>query len=161
MQMGPRNLENKYTMKGVELAVTKQEMDIGVAITANLKLSAQCAKAAGIAQTVQGQICHAFRFRHRNIFIKLYKQYERPHFEFSTRAWTPWAIADVECLEKVQKRAGRLVSGLKSNVYEETLRELELLTLTERRHQADMQMIYKIMHDTDHQERCGSLQHQG
>ncbi len=59
MQMGPRNPENKYTMKGVELAVTKQEMDIGVAITANLKLSAQCAKAAGTAQTVQVQICRA------------------------------------------------------------------------------------------------------
>jgi hypothetical protein len=39
-----------------------------------------------------------------------------------------------------------LISGLKSNIYEERLRELNLQTLSERRHQADMAMVHKILH---------------
>ncbi len=39
-----------------------------------------------------------------------------------------------------------MISGLKSNIYEERLRELNLQTLSERRHQADMAMVHKILH---------------
>jgi hypothetical protein len=40
-----------------------------------------------------------------------------------------------------------MVSGLKSNSYEERLRELDMPTLSERRHQADMVMVHKILHE--------------
>ena len=36
--------------------------------------------------------------------MKLYKLYVRPHLEFAVAAWSPWTVADIECLEKVQKR---------------------------------------------------------
>jgi hypothetical protein len=39
-----------------------------------------------------------------------------------------------------------MVSGLNSNIYEERLRELNLPTLLERRHQVDMAMVHKILH---------------
>ena len=39
-----------------------------------------------------------------------------------------------------------MVSGLYSKVYEERLKELRLQTLEERRHQADMCIMHKIMH---------------
>jgi hypothetical protein len=39
-----------------------------------------------------------------------------------------------------------MISGLKSNTYEERLRELTLQTLSERRHQADMAMVHKVLH---------------
>jgi hypothetical protein len=38
-----------------------------------------------------------------------------------------------------------MVSGLKSDNYSERLAELELPTLEERRHQADITMVQKIM----------------
>ncbi len=41
-----------------------------------------------------------------------------------------------------------MVSGLNSKDYAERLKELGLQTLEERRHQADMQMVYKIMNGT-------------
>jgi hypothetical protein len=116
-----------------------------VAVSETLKPSAQCSKAAKTAQTVLGQISRAFHYRDRHVFIRLYKQYVRPHLEFSTQAWSPWSVADRETLEKVQKRAVKMVSGLKGESYEDRLKELELTTLEERRHQADMQMVHKIM----------------
>ena len=62
-------------------------------------------------------------------FVKLYKQYVRPHLEFAVTAWSPWSEADKECLEKVQKRAVKMISGLASRDYNERLAELGLETL--------------------------------
>ena len=78
--------------------------------------------------------------------MRLYKQYVRPHLEFSTPAWSPWTEGDKKILEKVQQRAVAMVSRLKSTVYTERLQELGLETLEERRHQADMKMVHAIMH---------------
>ena len=39
-----------------------------------------------------------------------------------------------------------MVSGLRGRTYEERLRELNITTLEERRHQADMAMVHKILH---------------
>jgi ribonuclease P/MRP protein subunit RPP40 len=52
-------------------------------------------------------------------------------------------------LEKVQKRALRMISGLEGKTYEERLKEVGLLSLEERRHQADMVQTYKIVKGRD------------
>jgi hypothetical protein len=51
--------------------------------------------------------------------------------------------------QKIQRRAVSTVSGLKGNIYEDKLRELEMLTLEERRHQADMAQTFKIIRGVD------------
>ena len=70
--------------------------------------------------------------------MSLYSQYVRLHLEFAGPAWSPWLEGDKEVLEKVQKRAVKMVSGLKGDNYEDRIKELGLPTLEERRHQADM-----------------------
>jgi ribonuclease P/MRP protein subunit RPP40 len=144
--MGHHNPAFNYTMNGQVLEETKEERDIGVIVSSNMKPKAQCLRAAKTAQTVLGQLSRAFHYRDRHIFMCLYKQYVRPHLEFSNQAWAPWTEGDRNGLEKVQQRAVKMVSGLKSNIYEERLRELNLPTLLERRHQADMAMVHKILH---------------
>ena len=146
MHISPKNPRHKYKMNGEELMVTEEERDIGVTVTSNLKPRAQCSKAARTAQSVLGQISRAFHYRDRHVFVRLYVQYVRPHLEFSTPAWAPWAEGDKNVLEKVQRKAVGMVSGLHSKVYEERLKELGLQTLEERRHQADRCMMHKIMH---------------
>jgi ribonucleases P/MRP protein subunit RPP40 len=116
MHMGHQNPAFNYTMKGQVLEETKEEKDIGVMVTSNLKPTAQCARAAKMAQTVLGQLSRTFHYRDRHIFL-LYKQYVRPHLEFSSPPWAPWTEGDRNCLEKVQQRAIKMVSGLKSNIF--------------------------------------------
>ncbi len=53
----------------------------------------------------------------------------RPHLEFSSPAWSPWKEADKAVLEKIQRRAVGMVSGLKGQSYEEKLLELNLPSL--------------------------------
>ena len=89
--------------------------------------------------------------RHATItFLSSYTiTYVRPHLEFAVRAWSPWTVADREVPQQVQQRAVRMVSGLQCHNYEERLAELNLTTLEERRHQADMIMAYKILTHKD------------
>jgi ribonuclease P/MRP protein subunit RPP40 len=113
MHLGFNNPGQEYLMDGQVLEETTEERDIGVAMQRNLKPSAQCTKAARTAQTVLSQMTRAFHYRDRHIYVRLYVQYVRPHLEFASSAWSPWAEADKEVLEKIQTRAISMVSGLK------------------------------------------------
>jgi len=145
MHIGRQNPRYPYTMGGDTLATTDSERDIGVLVRSDLKPSDQCAKAARTANAVLGQISRAFHFRDRWTFIRLYKLYVRPHLEFSVAAWSPWTQSDIDSLEKVQKRAISMVSGLGDKTYEEKLRELDLTTLKVRREEITLIETFKIM----------------
>ena len=132
-------------MNNQELKTVDQEKDIGIVTHQSLKPSIQCHKAAEKANLVLGQISRAFHFRDRKVFIDLYKRYVRCHLEFSVPAWRPWQVHDIEVLEKVQKRAIKMVSGLKSKSYEERLLELNLPSLAARRDRFDMIETYKML----------------
>ena len=57
---------------------------------------------------------------------------------------------DKEILEKVQKRAISMTSGLSGSTYKEKLREVGLTSLEERRKREDMIQVWKILHGHDH-----------
>ena len=149
MHLGRGNPCFSYTMLDKTLKITEEEKDVGVRVQKSLKPSAQCAAAARTAQTVLSQIGRSFHFRDRHIFVRLYKNYVRPHLEFSTPAWSPWTEEDKKTIEDVQRRAMRMVSGLRADTYEGKLLEVGLDSLEERRHQADMLQVYKILHGID------------
>jgi ribonuclease P/MRP protein subunit RPP40 len=83
--------------------------------------------------------------RDRHTFMKLYKQYVRPHLEFSSPAWSPWAVGDKENLERVQEKAVKMVAGLKSRDYKDRCKELGLETLEERREKQDVALVHKLV----------------
>ena len=59
---------------------------------------------------------------------------------------------DINRLERVQKRAVKMTNGLQGKTYKEKLKELDLLSLEERRERGDMITCFKIMkglEDTD------------
>ena len=130
---------------GIDLQVIEVERDIGVLISNNLRPSKQCAEAARKANVVLGQIIRSFNYRDRRTVLRLYKQYVRVHLEFSVPAWSPWSVADIECLEKVQKRAVNMVSGLTTGGYEEKLKALGIQSLADRRVRFDMIETFKIL----------------
>jgi len=149
MHIGHGNIRHVYTMKGQPLESTNEEKDVGVHMTDTLKPSAQCRKAAKTAQTVLSQITRAFHYRDRHTFMRLYKLYVRPHLEFAAPGWSPWTRSDIDCLEKVQKRAVSMVSGLAGHEYKDRLEELGLDTLEERRLHIDMTQVYKVLNGKD------------
>jgi hypothetical protein len=69
----------------------------------------------------------------------------RSHLEFANSVWSPYKNYLIEDLEKVQKRATKLVKGLSKMEYADRLRHLNLPTLKFRRVRGDIIEVYKII----------------
>ena len=145
LHLGKTNPCHKYTMDGEELKASGSERDIGVLITPNLKPGKQCQAAATTATRTLTNILRAFSYRDRTVLPRLYKQYVRPHLEFSIQSWSPWQRGDIEALEQVQERMVRAVTGLTGTTYEEKLAELNMEKLESRRTRLDLIQAFKII----------------
>ena len=128
LHVGRTNAKYQYNMGGIQLEGVRQEKDVGVIISDNLRPSFQCAKAAKKANAVLGQLCRGVTYRDKECFIGLYLTYVRPHLEYAVAAWSPWTLGDKEVLEAVQRRAVRMVSNLTGKSYQERLEELGIST---------------------------------
>ena len=90
-------------------------------------------------------MARAFSYRDKCTWIRLYKQYVRPHLEYAVQAWSPWTDEDIDLIESVQKRAVNMTYGLKADTYEGKLKELHMTTLQDRRRRGDMIEVWKIL----------------
>ena len=154
IHFGRINPRNVYTMgghapAGVVLEGVKAEKDVGVMVSDDLKPSLQCSTAAKKANAILGRMARSFTYRDRNVWLRLYKTYIRPHLEYAAQAWSPWTQQDIRVLEDVQQRAVRMISGLHSQTYQDRLLELGMTTLEERRVRGDMLQTWKILHGHD------------
>ena len=149
LHVGRSNKNFEYLMNGEKLDSVDSERDIGVIIDKSMKPSLQCAEAARRASSVLVQITRAFLYRDRKTFLKLYIQFVRCHLEFSIPAWSPWSQCDIDILERVQKRAVNLITGLKGKSYLEKLQELGLMSLEQRRSRFDLLQTFKIIKGFD------------
>jgi len=70
----------------------------------------------------------------------------RSHLEYANTVWSPYKQYLIELVEKVQKRATKLVHDCKHLLYTDRLKYLKLPTLKYRRHRGDMIKTYKILH---------------
>lgn len=132
-------------MMGKVVEKADEEKDLGVWLNTTLKPTKQCEVAARMANMTLGQIQRAFHYRRKEYLIPLYKTFVRPKLEFGVAAWNPWTEADAEALEKVQKRALRLITDISGTTYLERLEEVGLTTLKERRERGDAIEAFKTL----------------
>ena len=68
----------------------------------------------------------------------------RPRLEYSSIVWSPHTKRNIDLIERVQRRATKLILKSDSN-YESCLKELNLVSLNQRRFIADVTFSYKVL----------------
>ena len=79
------------------------------------------------------------------LIVPMYKAIVRPHLEYCIRAWSPYLRKYIDMLEKIQRRATKLIPGLRYLRYEERLKGCGLTTPETRRLRGDQIEAFKIV----------------
>ena len=128
-------------MRNTEVQVTTEEKDLGITIDDQLKFHRHTNK----ANKILGLIAKTFETLDEDSLPRLYKALVRPHLEYGNVIWGPRYVMDQQAVERVQRRATRLIPGLQGLPYEERLSRLNLPSLAHRRRRGDMIQCYKIL----------------
>ncbi len=105
---------------------------LGVIICNDLKPGKYCMEVVKTANKSVGFIGRTFEFKSEKVVRTLFNALVRPHLEYCVQFWSPYYRKDIDKLERVQRRATKLIPRLRNMSYEERLKELNLFSLEKR-----------------------------
>ena len=149
LHIGRNSLHYNYSLDGTALEEVSEERDLGIIMDSELKFHTHVASAVLKASRVLAIIRRTFLIKDRDTIPKLFKGLVRPILEYGNAVWHPRHKADMKEIEKVQRRATKLIPSLAMLNYGDRLQALKLPSLQYRMRRGDMIQTYKIVHGID------------
>ena len=147
--MGHSNLHYPYQIDGTIIDSVEEEKDLGVIIDSKLSFHRHIMEIVKKANNTLGCIRRTIKFKDRNIMLPLYNAHVRSRLEYASVIWNPYRQDDIQAIERVQRRATKLIRGMRGLSYTERLTALGLPSLQFRRRRADMIEVFKIISGLD------------
>jgi hypothetical protein len=91
----------------------------------------------------------SFKVRNRDLLLKVYNMYVRPHFEYASPAWAALTITQADSLERLQRRAMRIILN-RPPLHHIEAADYALLNITTLTHQRNFGLacyMYKLIND--------------
>ena len=162
LHLGKNNPADDYYMHNPDGSLHKLESpevekDLGVHTDVQLNFTKHIRNKINTANHTLRYIKHTFKYIDANIFLLLYKSMIRPHLEYCSCIWSPHLKYNIDAIERVQRRATKMVPSIKNLPYSQRLERLNLETLEYRRRRADLLETYRIMngiHQIDQNCHC-------
>ena len=153
LHMGKHNPSCKYVLESggqvVQINECTQERDLGVIFDSKLSFDAHVQSCISKANKILGIIRRSFSFLNKDTFLMLYKSLVRPHLEYANVIWAPRLKRQSAAIERVQRRATKLLPEVRELSYESRMRYLNLPSLKYRRFRGDLIQTFKILNKID------------
>ena len=137
--------ENYFMFDGqtiITIEECDQEKDLGVTFDETLIFDKHINNAINKANKMLGLIKRTFNYLNKETFLKLYKSMVRPHLEYGNIVWHPLYKRQSSAIEKVQRRATKILRECQNMSYPQRLNYLNLFTLKGRRLRGDLIEMY-------------------
>ena len=94
---------------------------------------------------ILGLIRRTITYKEKELIVPLYKAIVRPHLEFCIQAWRLYRKKDIDKLDRIQRRATKMIPELRDLNYKNRLLQCGLTTLETRRLRGDQIEVFKIV----------------
>ena len=123
IQVGPplRSCRHSYMLNSTMITSTDKQKDFGIWIDPNLNFHSHTRQTVSTANRTLGLIRKCFQYFDNNMLLSLYKTIVRPIVEYGNVIWGPHFALDQQSLEKIQRRATKLIPTLQHVPYTDRL----------------------------------------
>ena len=146
MHIGHNNMQSNYNMSNQQLPTTDEQRDLGIIITKDLKWQKQTEKGCKTANRILGFIARNFRYKNKELILPLYKSLVCPHLEHAVQFCSPHLRRDIDKMEKMQRRAAKMIREIRNYSYHQRIQALDLISLVQRRLRGQLIELFKYLY---------------